>query len=278
MTTPVQELRKIARAWDATTKDTLYTETLEELIFHASLRFTDYQPTRNGDTYLSRLLVWLMQAPSSHRRTLLLIASRILFLDKLQHDSLCTDAYRRIVLPWLISTKGWTFSDQLAGNFEEAARNALREYPLYSVTDGSTAKEFRNLNGLSGLPEITTLGTNTASLRNRLKKGTGVSGMIIFEDFVGSGRQTLQVLSEIERRMPQDWATIFLPLVALEAGTTALKQMLQRISVQPVFTISARSCVSPAATTGEDEAFASWRTSISATGAIALGANSSIRS
>jgi hypothetical protein len=103
------ELYGLTRTWDA--QDRLdsrdrrdYQEVLDEILYHADMRFIDYiHGSRDGE-FPVRLKKWIENGRSpQHQKTLLRLVEHLLFIDRLQMLSLHRDAFRRAITPWLRS-------------------------------------------------------------------------------------------------------------------------------------------------------------------------------
>jgi hypothetical protein len=70
-------------------------------------------------------------------------------------------------------------------------------------------------------------------------------GLIIFEDFVGTGKQAGRVLTEIKHLVAPHWKVLFIPLLVLKKGLKTLTKALEEsgILVDPVWVVPSSSCL-----------------------------------
>src|SRR6266545_4734678 len=81
-----------------------YRRYLDEILFQADLRFGDYLQFRetHGE-FPVRFFQWLSNTdPTNHKKALFKLLTYLVFIDRSQSLSLCRDAYRRIIIPWLV--------------------------------------------------------------------------------------------------------------------------------------------------------------------------------
>ena len=186
--------------------------------------------------------------------------------------SLYRDAYRRIIVPW-VSMGTLSAEEMLSDDYEVKVRSHLREYMLFSMTESFSFPDFLHVNDLSGLPKPRILGEEKRRVKAMLPKpGTSAKGFIIFEDFVGTGKQAGNVLREVRRHTTPDWRILFVPLIMLERGVVKLRPVgaQANIEISPVMVVDNKACVQKEAVTGERTEFKYIRGLVKATETRAL--------
>ena len=239
---------------------------LDELLFHADTRFHEYEQFGEDGEYPQRLLGWMQQlANDGERRALFEVARRICFLDRKQTQALYREALRGPIARWLSS--GFDISDWVAHDFYDKVIASLRSYAIFSITESFSALDFYSANSLDGGPRVYPLGENldlavtVAETRLRDK-----AGLVILEDFVGSGNQAMRVLDAVlpSAQIP----ALFVPLVVHPGGLEKLDRLASdhpSLTIDPVFVIEREGCVCSVSQTGEPESFAAIRAVVSAT-------------
>lgn len=267
-----RHLYELVAAWEeegrSSTGDLFqYRAVLEEVLFQARLRFGDYSQFQNTQgEFPVRLKEWLTNTVSAkEKKALLKLLTHVLFIDRGQTLSLCRDAYRRVIVPWL--RYGNKPDDLLAPNYQAGLLTELRSYPLFSITESFYFSDFRNVNNLIGLRKPTIFGDNPihvdALLPTTAKK---IKGLIVLEDIVGSGSQAFRILAEVSRLVPTHWRILFVPLIMLEEASRKLEPLeSQSIHVRPVLQISEDDCLKSDPRTGEPTDFKLLRSLINKT-------------
>jgi hypothetical protein len=235
-----------------------YFSVLDEILFHADLRFRDYVQYRDEGPFPTRLKKWLDNVSADRdKQSLFRLLPWILFIDRLQMVSLYRDAYRRIVVPW-ISRNNLNAADMLAFDYEHNVRSLLRRYRLFSITQSFDNPDFLHVNDLAGLPKPEVLGERTKRVPAKLPSANeDIEGVIIFEDFVGSGRQACRVLVEVKRNAAPRWRVLFVPLIILEQGLITLRkeQELASFAIEPVLVMAKKYCLQKNMVGGEPNEF-----------------------
>lgn len=267
-------LYRLALRWDEQAKDSRdaypYRLLIDELLFHAELRYVDYLPYHDSDgAFAARLMNSMSDLDSDRdRKALLLLLRWVLFVDRGQMHALCRDAYRRIVLPWLCDGKT-TPDDLLAPNYEAKMLGLLSGYRLCSITESFGFSDFLHLNEIAGLEKPLILGHSIEQIRGSMRNiSPDRTGLVIFEDIVGTGRQAGTALKAIKHLAPAHWRLLFVPLIIQEGGASELKKLTDlRTTVEPVLIIARRSCLQERPVAGEPEDFRLIRSLIKRTAA-----------
>ena len=269
------ELLTLARAWDAKQNDPRdnfrYRDALEDLLFHAGLRFHEYKQFRGDGDFESRFVMFLENGRDErHRKALFRLACRLLFIDKLQITALYRDAYRRIITRWL--TAGvFSPADHVDGGYDSSVRSLLRGHLIRSITDSFDFNEFLHVNDLIGLPKPSSLGEDPLAAISRVPPAMGkASGIVVLEDFVGTGTQACRVLESLLSTVRPGFKFLFVPLIMLEGASNKLRSLEGRIDIQPVLTIPTSAGVQSKPIEAEDPDFKVFRSLINATSARVL--------
>jgi hypothetical protein len=245
-----------------------YLSVLDDLLFHADLRLRDYVQFQNEGEFPVRLLKWLGNLKNEeHGKALFKLLPWILFIDRLQMRSLRRDAYRRIIVPW-ISRNALAAEDLLSSEYEAKCRFLLRQYHFLSITESFGFPEFLSVNDLAGLRKPSILGEDKKRIAVMMpdsKKPT--KGLIILEDFVGTGKQASEVLAEVRTLAQRKWRILFVPLVILESGfrTLSKKSALRNVSIRPVLIVPNSVCLKERPASEEPEEFKRIRTVVKLT-------------
>lgn len=244
-----------------------YRRTLDDILFQAELRFSDYVQFQDTlGEFPVRLREWLLNTSSAREQKILLkLLGRIFFIDRSQSFSLCRDAYRRVIIPWL--GYGSAPDDFLAAGYHRVLLSTLREYPLFSVTESFYFSDFRNVNNLIGLQKPTILDEQVRRIETQL--GTlspQTKGLIILEDVVGSGKQASRALAQVKRVAPPEWRILFVPLLMLEEATQRLSSLQSELlTIRPVLLIANEHSVQTDPHQGEPSDFKMIRSLVNKT-------------
>ncbi|MBI4256651.1 hypothetical protein HY626_01175 [Candidatus Uhrbacteria bacterium] len=255
-------LASLTREWEEAARlDTdhyPYCGVLDEILFHADLRFSDYIQYREEGEFPVRLRNWLGNVPRKREKQILFqLLPFLLFVDRWQLQSLHRDAYRRIIVPWVCNGQ-LTSDDILSSEYEILVRSRLKRYLLLSITESFSFPDFLHVNNLSGLPKPRILGEDKIQVKGLVQVPAGAAeGLIIFEDFVGTGKQARGVLREIRRYAASDKRILFVPLIMLESGLKRLLPVGERtnIEINPVMVITNKACLQKDPFLGELDEF-----------------------
>jgi hypothetical protein len=251
-----------------------YSRQLEELLFHAKARFSGYEPfVDEEDDFPARAENWLKQVPNRRQQqALFLLLNRLIFIDRLQSRSLCRDAYRRLIVPW-ISSGAIGAHEMLSADYESKVKHALQRYRLYGLTESAGMTHFYSCNSLSGIPKARTLAEDLAMARQEIEQlPPDIDGLILVEDFVGTGRQAHRILAVVCETAPAHWRLLFVPLAIMHTGLKLISESpdLQRLKVEPVMCVGENACITPEAATQESSDEAIMRSVVTATAKRAL--------
>lgn len=269
-----EELYRKAMQWDSQAKlngqgPVSYSALMDELLFHADLRYRDYIQYQNREgEFPSRLSAWLSNVShDKDARTLLELASFMTFLDRKQMLALYRDAYRRVVEPYVSSSVADPVAMMLAQERDTTALERLRRYVLCSITQSFDSPDFLSANDLSGLSKPIVIGERCESMNAVRMNPKRKDGLILFEDFVGTGQQALTVVKTLAKKMPPNWRILFVPLIMLARGERRLRDELdpKLVSVEPVLVIGHEACLAEKVATGEPVEFRRFRALVRST-------------
>jgi hypothetical protein len=253
-TDPRIYLHRLVAGWDRLAQQDKrdvynYSGILKELLFHSDLRFGEYIQYANEEgQFATRLSRWLDNVQSDReKQSLLKLASLIDFVDRQQMASLYRDAYKRIIMPWVTSDCGP--GELLSDTFESMVRSRLKQYRFYSITESLNSPEFINKNSLSGLDKFDVLSEDPDKAITRLPSASlNIKGLIILEDFVGTGKQSGGVLTRVAKSRPS-WQLVFIPLIILHDGYKKLlaDSETSGVKISPVWVVDEHCCLTSTA-------------------------------
>jgi len=270
--TPWEQLHTLVGKWEYSRRgDTRnrdpYGAVLDELLFHGELRFGDYVQYQNEGEFETKLWEWLGNVNEEHeQKALLMLLHYLFFVDRLQMQALYRDAYRRIIAPW-VSRGMLEVSEMLAPDYDGRLKEELQKYALFHITESFHGPGFLSANDLHGIPRLQMLGRDPdmvpAMIQSSLQR-TGISGAVVFEDFVGSGNQAYRILRAFASNVPDNWRLLFLPLIALDKADERFAHVetsdpVSAFAVKPVIVIPRSQCLCERRTQGEPEAFSDGR-------------------
>ncbi len=240
---------------------------LDEVLFHADTRYHEYVQHREEGEFPSRLDRWLKNLPDDReRKTLFRMLPSITFIDRVQMMSLQKDAFRRVIVPWL--TAGSFSQDALlASDYDARILSLLREYALFSITESFGHSDFLHVNNLTGLRKPKILGEGQPSTGVLPHRDQPLKGLIILEDFVGTGSQARRVIAAIRQSVLRRWRILFVPLILLNQGqqNMAKDKRLRGVDVRPVLVIPDECCLKESAKKGEGAEFSKFRALVKST-------------
>jgi hypothetical protein len=265
-----EELYDLVRKWESQSRldprNCLpFQSLLDEILFLADLSFKDYIQFNEEGEFPARLKNWLNNVPGDKsKKALFALLSRIIFIDRMQIASLYRDAYRRIVIPFI--TKGvFSIRDILSIDYEKKVLSLMRKYQLCSITESFNNPHFLHCNNLTGLFRPIILGEDKDKVK--MKSKGDIVGLIILEDFVGTGKQAKEVLAKINQIAPAEWYLLFVPIIILERGFKNLCEdpNLTRFVIDPVLVVNETSCIRENGQVAEPHEFKQIRAVVKAT-------------
>jgi hypothetical protein len=249
-----------------------FMHTLNEILFHAGVRFEDYEQFKDEGPFPLRLKNWLENLASDRERKVLFkLLPSLIFIDRHQMKAFYRDAYRRLIIPWACQAE-LTASDMVSPDYDAQVRNRVSAYPFLSITESFSFPLFSNINNLAGLDKPIVIGENPKALSIHSDKLKHHKGAIVLEDFVGTGKQARDVLQELRKQIPTKSRLLFVPLIALDIGITAIRS-LAGVETSPVLIIPSRACLKKSAGPNESPTFKELRPLVRSTAERVLAQN-----
>jgi hypothetical protein len=245
-----------------------YQSLVQELLFQSDLRYGDYLPHTSDGEFPVRLKKWLSNLSDDRQQQAALRLLRLLvFIDRRQVAAISRDILRRHLVPLLLGPNV-TPAQLLDPGFDDEIQQSLSSYCLLSITDSFNWETFIHGNSLSGLPKPRILGERTSAIQHILPEAAApIRGLLVFEDFVGTGKQAGRILQTVATAAPNGWELFFLPFVILESGQQYLvaTPALSRWTVLPGLIINTGDCLLPGPRPSDSEDHAVLRTLIRTT-------------
>lgn len=258
-----QSLEKTIEKWQQeanrdSTDNFKYEDFLDDLLFQADMRFSDYKQYPEDGPFAYRLKKWLDNIDDVAEKKIMFRMLRwLVFIDNKQMQSLYRDSYRSKVVPWI--EKEMNRDDFLATDYHHKLLNLLRQYHFCSVTESFNVSFFKQVNSLGGLPKMDVLGEQKRIVHERIREVVASKkkkGLVIFEDMVGTGNQAAKVLREIVRVAPTKWRNLFIPLIIMHSGLQRLKdEKIKGFEIEPVLVIKETACIRPEVQQNEPSEF-----------------------
>lgn len=278
MTDATRRLYEYARDWKTSTPgadpDPVdHEQLLNFLLFDSSLRYADYIPYRDDGPLSVRLLQWLENVSDDNQRKILLeLAAYTMFIDKRQLLSLYSTAYRDHLIPWLVSGS-FNQADYLSNDYDAKLRDLMQSYRFFSITESFDSSGFLQVNNLSGLDRFEVLPKVDRQIEATIAAlPRGLKGLVFFEDFVGTGKQSMDKLNTALGSADSRWRLIFIPLIAMNQGAINLGSWARgrgaagpSLHVAPVLRIPMAYCLTDLPVTDEPTLFPKVRVIVAST-------------
>lgn len=223
------------------------------LEFFERKHYRQYLPTSGPDHpgFFERLKCWMSQVnDEANQREMIEMLSLISFFGHDEFASLFHAAYRGPITRWVIDELGVSFDDATA---LESVQSALEHHTWFiGLTDSAKINEFHNANGVGGIdlrPDCRSL-VEFANWQRVLDFMQGhldasriprpLNRIVVLEDFVGSGTQMDQYVTELARNLP-NVSVLFSPLIICPSGAELARNSAQNItnlSYAPVIELS----------------------------------------
>lgn len=271
--TPRERLGQLAYSWEEAARSSVrdyypYLSALGEILFHADLRYCEYIQFQDEGEFSARLIRWLDNvASATEKQGLFRLLMRLTFIDQRQMRSLCREAYKKVVVPWV--TRNWSSpAEFLAEDYELQVRSQLSQHLLCSITESFNWDDFLHVNDLLGLRKPRVLSEGPRRIRSALPQDfQSVKGLIVLEDFVGTGHQASGVLAQLRANTPNDVGILFVPLIILEEGLETLMNSLEtsEFTLDPTLVIQKDRCLRATPQQGEPQEFPCIRAVVTST-------------
>lgn len=261
--TPRERLGQIVFRWEEEARYNVrdcypYLSALSEILFHADLRFFEYIQFQNEGEFAARLTRWLDNVTSEREKQgLFRLLTHLIFIDQRQMRSLCREAYKRVVVPWI--TRNWSSpAEFLAEDYELQVRSQLSQYLLCSITESFNWDDFLQVNDLLGLQKPRVLSEDPRRISSALQADLqSVKGLIVLEDFVGTGHQASGVLAQVRANTPSNIGILFAPLIILDGGLETLvnARKTSDFTIDPILVMAKDSRIEATSQQGEPQDF-----------------------
>lgn len=232
------KLTELPQEWDFPGEDSPLPEESITLLTYLSLKvFNDYEPTQ-FHPFRARLLDWVnnLSDPLDQQMLLSLLLD-VFYFGRREFEALFRSAYRGPIARWILDASSLdVFSPTLATSIQAYADDLW----ICPVSDSLRINSFLKINGLKSKD----LRPDWRSLRSLgdVEKIRGyvsskeIKGLVLLEDFVGSGRQATAAVKFAATALP-DLQILFCPLVVCPKGDKALiklTKMLGNVRYDPV--------------------------------------------
>jgi len=268
---PREDLHRLIDSWEESldARDVLpYRTLLEEFFFHAELRYHDYLQFRGDGSLYGRLLDIMQQLGEVRlQKAFLEITAALTFIDRSQMLSLHRDAFRRVIAPW-IQSGSLSAAQMLSPGYDTRLLSVLKSFSLFSITESFGFGDFLHVNDLSGVRRPRILGEDRSAVAPLIGRLSPKSkGIIVLEDFVGTGTQATGVLLELVSNLPKSKRILFVPLIILEEGVQNLRTRLRAhgITIRPVLVIPQSACLQESPSKGEPNEYSRLRSLVKST-------------
>ncbi|MEO8360916.1 MAG: hypothetical protein ABI672_12865 [Vicinamibacteria bacterium] len=241
-----EQLNSLVSEWDdneSSESTPAWSSRLQRILFHSEYRYTDYRQFSSEGAFPKRLFEWLKcGASTQEKQALLRAASALTFLDRGQMRSLYRDGFRRILLPWLMPLTPLALRKNPKSHSSIVVE--LRRHVLVSITDSFSFSDFMHENDLAGLSRPHVLGEAADGVEAIVAALPSHTGIVVFEDLVGTGKQALGALKALRARTSVP--IYFLPLILFHSGQKALIEArtgLMPFKFEGVFLVDEGDCV-----------------------------------
>jgi hypothetical protein len=229
-------LRRIVAAADAVAYDPAerlergsLSGILDEILFHADSRYWQFTPTQmGGHSFTDRLLAWLenMDLSEVEIDTLLRTVPNIQFVDRDDLLTLHRSAFQGQIRRWLMDQMDLSFSLPPA-EFDDQIALAVSRTWFCPITDSMDISQFHHVNGIEGAahrPSWRTLEKfGDFQLVQRYMARNNLARLVLLEDFVGSGTQSMKPLRYATTHLCPAVPVLFVPLIISEVGFRRLQ-------------------------------------------------------
>lgn len=218
------KIEKLVRGWNDTdlTKINLRIEHLEKRLYRT------YEPDKfhNGD-FWSRLLFWLDNVSSDEdKQTLFRLVPELLYVGPAEFEELYRCAYEGPIKRWLADLDGIDVSSPTANDQITQAAQSVWFCP---VTDSLRINAFYHINNLPAGANLRPDWCSIHSLGdvyklNRYCEREGIRRLVLLEDFVGGGSQSLEAVKFAATHI-HDLEVLFVPLMICPNGAANARQL-----------------------------------------------------
>jgi hypothetical protein len=232
------KLTELPQEWDFPGEDSPLPEESITLLNYLSRKvFNDYEPTQ-FHPFRARLLDWInnLSDPLDQQMLLSLLLD-VFYVGRREFEALFRSAYRGPISRWILDASDLdVFSPNLAASIQVFADDLW----ICPVSDSLRINSFLKVNGLkskdvrSDWRSLRRLG-DAEKIRGYVSSKE-IKGLVLLEDFVGSGRQATAAVKFAATSLP-DLPILFCPLVVCPKGDRALIELtngLKNVQYDPV--------------------------------------------
>lgn len=233
-----ERLTELPQEWDFPGDESPLPEESITLLNYLSRKvFNDYEPAQ-FHPFRARLLDWINNLPDPRDQQMLLaLLLDVFYVGRREFEALFRSAYRGSIARWILNS---TNLDPFSVSIENSIRTYADELWICPVSDSLRINSFLKVNGLKSKEvrpdwrSLARLGDESKIreyvVRNKIK------GLVLLEDFVGSGRQSKAAVKFASRAL-SDIPILFCPLVVCPKGDKALIELtngLNNVRYEPI--------------------------------------------
>lgn len=232
-----------------------------QLLFQETELFHTFQPTR--DPFGIRIKNWLSNFENEVERDIM--SSMVLdlyYAGPREFESLYRQAYNAVIAPWVISSKKL---NPCSNAIDVELAICLQNVWILPLTDSMQINSFNKVNGQAGMryrPDLQSLMKfcDTQKIRSYVEEER-IQAIVVLEDFVGSGTQSLPILDELLHKLP-GIQILMCPMIICPAGAEELRKVAatnRYFDFGTAMELSKASMLSPKQLDGEPPAHISYR-------------------
>jgi hypothetical protein len=217
---------------------------LEEKLFYS------YEPTRwNYPEFRDRLEDWLKNISTDNdQKALFKSLPYIFYIGEKEFIDLYRFAYNGPIARWMIEETGILLNNP---NAYDLLRKGIENTYFLPVTDSLRINMFFHLNNIHGSQDLRPDLRSLAELGDykEIKKwflGNKVKRLVLLEDFVGSGEQSLKAISKLAKTF-SNLDILFVPLVICPKGVDEAKKVegnFKNLTISPTVKLKPENFVS----------------------------------
>lgn len=236
----------------------------ERLEYYERTLYEEYIPTRGADPdFLRRLDAWVSNGRTEdQQKTLFRLAGHLFFVGTAEFHSLYRTAMNGPIMRWLVDLAGIDISHTEVARI---LRLAARRTWFCGLTDSAQISHFCHANGLHGIPVRPDWQTmmcfgDQASITDYIARKQ-ITGLVLMEDFVGSGEQMEQILA-FTCQAVEPLPVLFLPLIACPEGlsrASAVALQHGNLQVDTVVALPSSEFIRPVGSPNEPKLYAQVR-------------------
>ena len=211
-----------------------------------------YEPTTGQSDFRTRLRDWIFSHPLEQRQQVLLqFVPYLLFFGPAEFAVLRRQALYSITARWLV---GNASLDLTLATIDNELKRLLHTTVFVALTKSGRLHDFCKTNGVvqdQYLQADTLYSTGITPQQKLYLKN--FSGIVLIEDFIGSGIQSRDIVEYICTTFCNQ-SILCVPLLCCPEGSRVGEQMEQSLSnlkFRPVLSLSSAACLTPVSVRGE---------------------------